>query len=199
MPLPVGWKLLCLCYSLAIFLFIHARLAASVSFSFDFSTSDYASDLNYSNDSHWVKPMVMLTKDQRYQRINDSVGPAGCGARQLASFNTTFSFRIKFGNDSLGPGDGMMAFFLSYYPSVTPANSAGGTLGLFGGSFRNATVSGDEPVVAVELDTHANGDDVESGSQVGIDVNNIVSVASTDTDLPGRNLTPPLASRCMPG
>ncbi|KAF8649195.1 hypothetical protein HU200_064390 [Digitaria exilis] len=112
------------------------------------SISDYASELNYSNDSHWVKPVVELTKDQRYQGITGSVGRVWYtrqvplwdrATRQLASFNTTFSFPIKFGGDSRAPSEGM-AFFLSYYPSVTPANSAGGTLGLF----RNATVSDDE-------------------------------------------------------
>nr|CAB3453170.1 unnamed protein product [Digitaria exilis] len=190
--------LLCSCYSLAIFFFIHSRLAAAVSFGFNFSISDYASELNYSNDSHWVKPVVELTKDQRYQSINDSVGRVWYArpvplwdrtTRQLASFNTVFSFQIKIGGDSLWPGDGM-AFFLSYYPPVIPANSAGGTLGLFSGSFRNAIVSGDERVVAVEFDTYDNGDGDNSGSQhVGIDVNNIVSVASTNTDIADRNLT----------
>ncbi|KAF8740725.1 hypothetical protein HU200_013777 [Digitaria exilis] len=198
MPLPVRSMLLCPCYALAFFFFIHSRLAAAVSFSFDFSISDYASELNYSNDSHWVKPMVELTKDQRYQGITGSVGRVWYArpvpiwdrtTRRLASFNTTFSFHIKFGGDSRAPGDGM-AFFLSYYPSVTPANSAGGTLGLFSGRFRNAIVSGDERVVAVEFDTHDNGDGDNSGSQhVGIDVNNIVSVASTNTDIADRNLT----------
>jgi hypothetical protein len=183
--------------SLSILLFIHVRLAAaSVSFNFDFSTSAYASELNYSNDSYWAKPVIELTKDQRYGDITNSVGRVWYAhpvqlwdraTRELASFNTTFSFQIKSGNDSSMPGDGM-AFFLSSYPSVTPPESYGGTLGLFGGRFSNATVSGDERFVAVEFDTHPNRD-WESGNHVGIDVNSMASVASRDTDLPGRNLS----------
>ncbi|OEL18004.1 putative L-type lectin-domain containing receptor kinase S.7 [Dichanthelium oligosanthes] len=189
-------RILCRCYSLIIILFVHARLAASVSFNFDFATSDYASELNYSNDSYWAKPVVELTKDQRYDSMINSVGrvwyaqpvqlwdPA---TRALASFNTTFSFQIKSGNDSRTPADGM-AFFLSCYPSVTPHYSDGGTLGLITGPFSNLTASGDERFVAVEFDTHSNAA-WESGNHVGIDVNSMASVASKDTDLPGRNLS----------
>jgi hypothetical protein len=176
------------CYSLVILLIHVIPHAASVSFNFDFATSNYASELNYSNDSYWAKPVIELTKADRYAGINDSVGRVwyaqpvplwnpSTGA--VASFSTSFSFRIISGNDSkYGPGDGM-AFFLSYYPSATPPDSFGGTLGLFSGPARNATATGDERVVAVEFDTHSNGD-WESGSHVGIDVNSIVSVASKD-------------------
>jgi hypothetical protein len=181
-------SLLLPCYSLVILLIHVIPHAASVSFNFDFATSNYASELNYSNDSYWAKPVIELTKADRYAGINDSVGRVwyaqpvplwnpSTGA--VASFSTSFSFRIISGNDSkYGPGDGM-AFFLSYYPSATPPDSFGGTLGLFSGPARNATATGDERVVAVEFDTHSNGD-WESGSHVGIDVNSIVSVASKD-------------------
>jgi hypothetical protein len=193
MALPHLSSLLRPCYSLiTIILFIHAPLAASVSFNLDFSTSDYASELNYSNDSYWAKPVIELTKD-----AGGSVGRVWYArpvplwdraTRELASFNTTFSFQIKSVNETRAPGDGM-AFFLSYFPSVTPPDSAGGTLGLIGGRFNNATVSGDERFVAVEFDTHSNNRDWESDNHVGIDVNSIVSKASKDTYQAGRDLS----------
>ncbi|CAN6210456.1 unnamed protein product [Urochloa humidicola] len=182
MAVPLLSRLLCPGYALII-LFIHVPIAASLSFNFDFSTSNYASELNYSNDSYWAKPVIELTKDQRYEGINGSVGRVWYArpvplwdraTRKLANFNTTFSFQIKSGDDNGGAAGDGMAFFLSYYPSVTPPSSAGGTLGLLAGPIRNTSVSGDERIVAVEFDTHSNGN-WESSSHVGIDVNSLIS------------------------
>ena len=83
---------------------LHAPTAASLSFQFDFSTSDYASDLKYSNDSYWEKPVVELTKGHRGDSISDSVGrvwyalPVPLWDRatgELASFDTAFSFSFS--------------------------------------------------------------------------------------------------------
>jgi hypothetical protein len=94
---------------------------------------------------------------------------------------------------SLNTGDGM-AFFLARYSDdggVLNNTGGGGSLGLFNDSnLFNAT--GDDRVVAVEFDTYQNKWDT-SPQHVGIDVNNISSVASTSTYtgmLPdGKNLT----------
>ncbi|OEL38440.1 Agglutinin-2 [Dichanthelium oligosanthes] len=202
MALRPLWVLLSPYYCYALLVLLHAPTAASVSFNFDFATSDYASELNYSNDSYWNKPVIELTKDQRYDSINGSVGRVWYAhpvplwdraTRELASFDTTFTFQIRTGgkNDGRFPGDGM-AFFLSYFPSVTPANSEGGNLGLFSKalSANNRSATGDERLVAVEFDTFSNRWEEESSSNhVGIDLNSIVSVASKDTDLPGRTLS----------
>ncbi|CAN6181995.1 unnamed protein product [Urochloa humidicola] len=198
MALPFFLVLLCPLFAMPVVL-LGAPTAASVSLNFDFSTSGYFSALNYNNDSYWAKPVIELTKNQKYDSITDSVGrvwyaqpvPLWDGAtRELASFNTTFSFNITSGGGG-GGGDGM-AFFLSYFPSVTPANSAGGNLGLFNKdiSDNNGIATGDERVVAVEFDTYCNPAwDHYSSSHVGIDLNSIVSVATKDTDFPGRNLS----------
>jgi len=167
------------------------------------ATSDYASDLKYSNDSYWEKPVVELTKGHRGDSISDSVGRVwyarpvplwDLATGELASFDTAFSFRIRNDDGGASPGDGM-AFFLAYYPSVTPTNSGGGGLGLFStGIISNGSrtaASGDERLVAVEFDTYSNNQQWPDSAQqhVGIDVNSIVSAASKDTDTPGRNLS----------
>ncbi|CAL5074763.1 unnamed protein product [Urochloa decumbens] len=82
-----------------------------------FSVSGYFSELKYSNDSHWANPVIDLTKDTRYDAITGSVGRVWYAqpvplwdhaTRELASFNTTFSFQITNGSSGGGsPGDGM--------------------------------------------------------------------------------------------
>ncbi|KAI4969680.1 hypothetical protein ZWY2020_000594 [Hordeum vulgare] len=111
----------------------------------------------------------------------------------MASFTTTFSFRITPDSVSqLRTGDGM-AFFLGRFPSEIPPRSDGGSLGLLPDS-TNGT--GDTRIVAVEFDTYPNTlggsayyADI-NGNHIGIDVNSLNSTASTDTTTwPGKNLT----------
>jgi hypothetical protein len=180
----------------SILFIIHAPLGvSSLSFDLDFSTSDHASHINYTNDSYWAKHVIQLTTK------NDSIGRVWYArpvqlwdpsTRELASFNTNFSFQIKLNLSDNGDfrGDGM-AFFLSHYPSVTPDKSGGSNLGLLsrgrtGSSYAGAT--GDEKFVAVEFDTWQ--DKFENSSDhVGIDINAVVSQASKDTAGVGRNLS----------
>ncbi|XP_066358382.1 lectin 7-like [Miscanthus floridulus] len=136
---------------------------------------------------------------------------------EVASFTTTFSFNITPTNSSQyqqcqnwssRTADGM-AFFLSPWPNpnlssggvVLPnaATTFGGYLYLFNSSnYLNAT--GDGRVVAVEFDTYSGGnnwwDDNSYSQHIGIDVNSIMSVTTTDT--PGmNNLTSPFTKAAM--
>jgi hypothetical protein len=106
---------------------------------------------------------------------------------EMASFNTTFDFRINLYNSTYpGPGDGI-AFFLGHVGSDSPVDSSGGSLGLLP-HYTNGT--GDSTIVAVEFDTYQNSENADiSSSHVGIDVNSLNSTASTDTTSPTRNLT----------
>ncbi|CAN6204208.1 unnamed protein product [Urochloa humidicola] len=187
-------KLCCLCYLLS--LSVHVPCAASLSFSFNFSdpastctTQD--ADLACSGDAcfHSTENAIELTKNDISGGNNHSVGrvryahpvPLWNGATgELASFTTSFTFRIKPAGQNGSPdpsvGDGM-AFFLTPYPSGVPPGSFGRNLGLFNDTTnRNAT--GDDRVVAVEFDTYRNAEWEEDGNHVGVDVNSIVSAVS---------------------
>ncbi|XBI41540.1 hypothetical protein VPH35_125995 [Triticum aestivum] len=137
-----------------------------------------------------------LTKNTRDENIQSSVGRAwydhkvplwSSATGEMASFTTTFSFRITPDKDSLPlTGDGM-AFFLGSFPSVRPPRSAGGGLGLLP---TDTNGTGDGRIVAVEFDTFYNSQyrDI-NGNHVGIDINSVNSTASTSTARPGKNLT----------
>jgi hypothetical protein len=116
---------------------------------------------------------------------------------ELASFTTTFAFKITPDNNyknrdgSYNTGDSMALFLAPYSANVLSNGSGGGTLGLFNDTNRfNAT--GDSSVVAVEFDTFSNHEwenyTTGAGHHVGIDVNSIMSVASTDTSVAGDKL-----------
>ena len=130
-----------------------------------------------------------------------------------ASFTTTFSFNItptkssqyqQCQNWSSRTGDGM-AFFLAPWPNLSSGGvlpnadtTFGGYINLFNSSnYLNAT--GDGRVVAVEFDTFS-GDNYwwynSSSQHIGIDINSIMSMATTDT--PGmNNLTSPFTKAVM--
>lgn len=186
--------LCCLCYVLSS---VHVPLAASLSFRFNFSDPDSTctaqnAELACSSDAyfHSTEDAIELTKNGMDNHNNKSVGrlvytqpiPLWNGATgELASFTTSFTFRIKRAQPGSPSGDGM-AFFLAHHPGRVPPSSFGRNLGLFNDSTnRNAT--GDDRVVAVEFDTFEN-DELEDadGNHVGIDVNSIVSTDSISPD-----------------
>ncbi|RLN00719.1 hypothetical protein C2845_PM06G29290 [Panicum miliaceum] len=162
-------------------------MAFSLSFDFDFSKQP---SLSLQGGTKFEENAIELTE----KGSENSVGRASYlepvaiwdkVSGELTSFTTTFSFQILPDPYRTG-GDGM-AFFLGHYPSVIPASSAGGSLGLFSSDTANAF--GNSRAVAVELDTFMDADYDSSSNHIGIDVNSLISTAYTDTNLPGRNLT----------
>jgi hypothetical protein len=185
--------LCCLFYLLSS---IHVPLAASLSFHFNFSDPDSTctaqnAELACSGDAyfHSTENAIELTKNVMGDRNNHSVGrltytqpmPLWDGTTgELASFTTSFTFRIKPARqDSPEPSADGMAFFLAHHPSgLPPPGSFGGNLGLFNDS-TNRNARGDDRVVAVEFDTFQNAEWGEvDGNHVGIDVNSIFSADS---------------------
>ncbi|VAI92940.1 L-type lectin-domain containing receptor kinase IX.1-like [Triticum dicoccoides] len=181
--------LLCLCYALI--------QAFSLSFNLNFSDPSNGSSIDLTGDALISPLWLELTKNTRDANIQSSVGRAWYAQRvalwsnatgEMASFTTTFSFRITPDNLSLPyTGDGM-AFFLGHFPSKIPDNSAGGGLALLP---RYADGTGDSRIVAVEFDTFPNAECADiNRNHIGIDVNSLNSTASTDTTTwPGKNLT----------
>ncbi|TVU09208.1 hypothetical protein EJB05_42656, partial [Eragrostis curvula] len=188
----------CLCY-LLLLLSTHAPRATSLSFSFNFSVvATYcteSSDLTCAGDAHFydygTEKAIELTKNDISAPNIHSVGRVwyarpvplwDAATGEVASFNTSFTFKIK-PSDPTKPAlsaDGM-AFFLGKHPAGVPPGSYGKNLGLFNRS-TNRGASGDDRVVAVEFDTYRNEEWEEDGNHVGIDVNSIVSVASVSPD-----------------
>lgn len=185
--------LCCLFYLLSS---IHVPLAASLSFHFNFSDPESTctaqnAELACSGDAyfHSTENAIELTKNVMGDRNNHSVGrltytqpmPLWDGTTgELASFTTSFTFRIKPARqDSPEPSADGMAFFLAHHPSgLPPPGSFGGNLGLFNDS-TNRNARGDDRVVAVEFDTFQNAEWGEvDGNHVGIDVNSIFSADS---------------------
>jgi hypothetical protein len=175
---------------------------ASSTFVFNFSTietSPCSKDLQCQGDASFANKMIELTTNDISRRSGGSKGwvwyakPVplwDAATAELASFTTTFAFKItpdknyKNSDGTYNTGDGM-AFFLAPYSAndVLSSGGGGGTLGLFNdNSLFNAT--GNRSVVAVEFDTYQNLWD-DSAQQLGIDVNSIRSVASTNTSVLG--------------
>ncbi|XP_044443916.1 L-type lectin-domain containing receptor kinase IX.1-like [Triticum aestivum] len=181
--------LLCLYYA--------PRRAFSLFFNLNFSDPRAGSFIAVNGDALVSTSWLELTKNTRDANIQSSVGRAWYDHKvplwsnatgEMASFTTTFSFRITPDKDSMPlTGDGM-AFFLGSFPSVLPPRSAGGGLGLLP-THTNGT--GDGRIVAVEFDTFLNREYADiNGNHVGIDVNSVNSTASTDTTTwPGKSLT----------
>ncbi|XP_034586779.1 L-type lectin-domain containing receptor kinase IX.1 [Setaria viridis] len=175
--------------------------AISVSFDFDFSqpSSGYkAGNLSLQGDTRMEDKVIELTR----KGSENSVGRASYSEAvaiwdeitgELTSFTTVFSFQI-LPDTNHSSGDGM-AFFLGHYPSIIPASGSGGGLGLFNLDTTNAT--GDNRAVAVEFDTYFNTGYDNSDNHIGIDVNSLISMAYTNTKVPGRNLTSGLVITCQ--
>ncbi|KAF7104464.1 hypothetical protein CFC21_105360 [Triticum aestivum] len=180
--------LLCLYYA--------PRRAFSLFFDLNFSDPRAGSSIAVNGDALVSTSWLELTKNTRDENIQSSVGRAWYDHKvplwsnatgEMASFTTTFSFRITPDKDSLPlTGDGM-AFFLGSFPSVLPPGSAGGGLGLLP---TNTNGTGEGRIVAVEFDTFYNSQyrDI-NGNHVGIDINSVNSTASTSTARTGKNLT----------
>ncbi|TVU09225.1 hypothetical protein EJB05_42675, partial [Eragrostis curvula] len=191
---PPCYRLAFLCiYTLV--LCIHVPYASSFAFNFStISTSPCGTDLVCWGNASFANQMIELTTNNISTGCGNSLGRVwyanpvplwDAATAELASFTTTFSFKITPDKDFKNPegsfnsGDGM-AFFLAPYSTNVLSSSygrGGRNLGLF-----NAT--GDGRVVAVGFDTFRNKWD-NSGQHVGIDVNSIWSSASTDTSPAG--------------
>ncbi|XP_062198815.1 L-type lectin-domain containing receptor kinase IX.1-like [Phragmites australis] len=176
-------------------LYMHVPSASSLSFSFNFSkTGDPCSnELVCRGDSSFANSVIELTRKNYVSYDGQGrvwyatpVPLWNAVTGELASFSTTFSFKITLNPKSPAWADGM-AFFLAHYYSnysVLASGVGGGHLGLF--TFGNAfNATGDSQVVAVEFDTYLNVGWDKSDQHVGIDVNSLKSVASTDTTAPG--------------
>uniref|UniRef100_A0A8R7VEG0 non-specific serine/threonine protein kinase n=2 Tax=Triticum urartu TaxID=4572 RepID=A0A8R7VEG0_TRIUA len=185
-----------LVFVLLLCLYYAPRRAFSLFFDLNFSNQRDGSSIAVDGDALVSTSWLELTKNTRDENIQSSVGRAwydhkvplwSSATGEMASFTTTFSFRITPDKDSLPlTGDGM-AFFLGSFPSVRPPRSAGGGLGLLP---TDTNGTGDGRIVAVEFDTFYNSQyrDI-NGNHVGIDINSVNSTASTSTARPGKNLT----------
>jgi hypothetical protein len=184
----------CLYYCFLMPAAIHFRRASSLSFNLSFSEPQSQADLNqsitfkgdaYFNQTSGTLELTKYRRDQTGRAMYAQPVPLWDAATgEMASFNTTFDFRIT--PRSLGMIASGMAFFLGHVGSDIPINSYGGTLGLLPNWTNNGT--GDGTIVAVEFDTFQDTGDISS-NHVGIDVNSLNSTASTDTSSPTRNLT----------
>ncbi|CAN6372813.1 unnamed protein product [Urochloa humidicola] len=168
--------------------FLLPCIADSSKFSFSFNFSDASSydatrrDLKFEGYASMINNGIDLTCDSLISEINYS-----CAGRisyispvpfyddtTLASFNTSFTFRIEVAGDKV-PGDGI-AFFLFGYPSRMPLDSTGGHLGLFNNS--DPAIYGAGQFVAVEFDTFRNIWDPDD-RHIGIDINSVQSFKTT--------------------
>ncbi|PUZ48636.1 hypothetical protein GQ55_7G261000 [Panicum hallii var. hallii] len=154
--------------------------ATSLSFSYNFSTPGALTspDLKYLSNATAGGDRVDLTKNTSW-----STGRVAYGrpvqlwddTGKVASFTSNFTFVIKSRNHS-AQGDGM-AFFVGTYPPDLPQDSNGGFLGLVNNPSNPANTYF-PATVAVEFDAFRNDwDPKDTMSHVGVDVNNISSVA----------------------
>ncbi|KXG28899.1 L-type lectin-domain containing receptor kinase IX.1 [Sorghum bicolor] len=182
----------------------HVPRASSLSFNLSFSDPASACGMQINcNNTYIDGDKLELTRNDIVQGTGGSIGratyakpvplwragAAAGGAKLLASFTTSFTFRIT-PDSSLPTGDGM-AFFLTPYSSATeiPPGSGGVNLGLLAGG--NSTGDSRFVFVAVEFDTWSNPPPAAdiNGSHMGIDNTSMVSMASTNTSSPTGNLT----------
>ncbi|KAK3133127.1 hypothetical protein QOZ80_6AG0532680 [Eleusine coracana subsp. coracana] len=195
-PRPPYYPLALLCIYYTLVLCIHLPCACASSFAFNFSTTEKSpcgTDLECRGDAFFANRMIELTKNDITRPSNDSKGRVwyaspvrlwDAGTNELASFATTFNFKITPVSSYI-TGDGM-AFFLAPYSADVLNTTAvgGGNFGLLSDSDSfNAT--GNSSVVAVEFDTFHNYWD-DSSQHVGIDVNSIRSKAWTNTSVLGK-------------
>ncbi|XP_037442035.1 L-type lectin-domain containing receptor kinase IX.1-like [Triticum dicoccoides] len=180
--------------------------ASSLSFNSNFSLprSYNPQDFILQGDAYFDSQMIELTKNEQSQENHDSVGRVvyaqpvplwDVATGKLATFNTTFSFQIK-PEGSAVTGDGM-AFFMGHYPATSIPNPIenGRNLGLFTNN-SNTNATGNDRILAVELDTFLNNGIDTSSSHIGIDVNSIISRVYTNVTVPGKNLTSGLPVTC---
>ncbi|WVZ62974.1 hypothetical protein U9M48_012660 [Paspalum notatum var. saurae] len=201
-------SLVLLCTCVFFVLSVHVRRASS-SLSFRLNFSDPGSGPFCGVEVNCVNVntsggLLELTRKDAAKGIIDSIGRAtyaqpvqlweeaavAGGTKLLASFTTSFTFRITPDPSQRNTGDGM-AFFLTPYASAAmiPPYSGGGGLGL-GIGINNWTGDSLFRFVAVEFDTWFNGPPADfSSNHMGIDNSSIVSIAYTNTSSPTGNLT----------
>ncbi|CAL5081003.1 unnamed protein product [Urochloa decumbens] len=198
------------CYLLLLTLYLPVLpCATALSFKFDFSQPGGYNPANFSfdGDTYYHSQMIELTRNDRNQGLDNSVGRASYAqpvpiwdevTDELTSFTTTFSIQIlpdDINNNTAGDG---MAFFLGNYLSRIPSTSGGGNLGLFSEGANSMNAMGDNRLVAVEFDTFLNTNyNDTSDNHMGIDVNSLVSKAHTNTSVPGKNLTSGIVMTCQ--
>ncbi|CAO2173379.1 unnamed protein product [Urochloa humidicola] len=113
-----------------------------------------------------------------------STATAAADGKTVASFSTVFTINI-FRPNGTDPGEGF-AFLIAPSVDDPPAGSSGGFLGL-----TNAATDGNatNQIVAVELDTEKQTYDPDD-NHVGLDVNSVVSVATTPLAPLGIEISP---------
>ncbi|KAH7851256.1 hypothetical protein Vadar_009122 [Vaccinium darrowii] len=168
--------------SFTIFLSLLFPSANSISFNLS-NFNPNGQDIKYQGYATPVGGVIQLTNDLANTSHQYSVGRATYAHPihlwdsengTLTDFNTQFSFIIQALVNVTASGDGL-AFFLSPLNATIPNNSFGGFLGLFEDTL--ALNNTNKQIVAVEFDTVKNFWD-PSSEHVGIDVNEIVSVAN---------------------
>ncbi len=104
--------------------------------------------------------------------------------KRVASFSTVFTVNVFRPNGTV-PGEGF-AFVIAPSAAAPPAGSTGGFLGL-----TNAATDGNatNQIVAVELDTEEQPYDPDD-NHIGLDVNGVVSVATTSLKPLGIEISP---------
>jgi hypothetical protein len=177
----------------------HFRRASSLSFNLSFTKPQSPANLDelikITGDATIDEESLWLTRSRYNQVTTTSVGRAQYvqtvplwdrASGEMASFTTTFSFNISLDGKS-GGGDGL-AFFVAPPDSGIPVNSSGGALGLLNRDPRywNSSIAGDDTrIIAVEFDTVQNLEYSETNNDhIGIDVNSLISTASTNTTWP---------------
>ncbi|XP_062228870.1 L-type lectin-domain containing receptor kinase IX.1-like [Phragmites australis] len=162
-------------------LYSHVPRITSLSFDYNFSTPGVlaGADLTYMSSSTAAGDRINLTKASTWStgrvahvqpvRLWDS------STGKVASFTSNFTFAITY-LVNVNQGDGM-AFFVGPYPPSLPQDSNGGFLGLFNNPSNPANTYF-PPTVGVEFDAFKNTWDPNgTWNHVGVDVNNITSVA----------------------
>lgn len=170
-----------------VFLFLITR-TKSVTFEFTpFRQND--PNLSTQGDAFVANDILQLTRNMADASLTGSEGRASYAyevplwdhvTKNLTDFTTSFSFNISnvTTNSCDEPGDGLSFFMEPVAPvnAKMPVNSSGGGLGLMTREYYNDTSK--NKIVAVEIDTFQNFWD-PSSLHLGIDVNELVSVANT--------------------
>ncbi|KAB1200352.1 L-type lectin-domain containing receptor kinase IX.1 [Morella rubra] len=144
-------------------------------------------------DAEVYEEAIQVTKNRR-ESISQSLGRASyklpvqlwdASTGKVTDFMTHFSFVIDADVES-DSGDGL-AFFIAPFESVMPADSGGGSLGLFSTEYNfNKSLNS---IVAVEFDTYKNRDWDPSDNHIGINVNSIVSEVNVTWNISIKNGT----------
>ncbi|KAL9263183.1 L-type lectin-domain containing receptor kinase IX.1-like protein [Drosera capensis] len=167
-----------------VFLFWIAR-TKSVTFEFTpFLRND--TNLSFEGDALVANDILQLTANRVDASLTGSKGRASYAyevplwdnvTNNLTDFTTSFSFIITpLHTNSCGESGDGLSFFMAPVNAKMPVSSSGGGLGLMTPKYYNDTSK--NQIVAVEIDTFQNYWD-PNALHLGIDVNELVSVATT--------------------